>query len=220
MEPVSSTTSAASKPLSKGEISDGKLVGENEGATRQSNSPKFSKFELTMLSIGLLLGVFIGALDTTVLGLLSTPNSVFLMLTITQAIAVPKITSEFNSLDEVGWYGAAYMLTQAAFQPSCGKIYNNFDLKWTFLCALIVFQAGSVLCAAAESSKMLIAGRAVGGMGFSALVGGLWNIVSTIVPIEKRPLCFAVVSSMMAIASVAGPVLGGVLTERLGWRWW
>jgi MFS family permease len=78
--------------------------------------------------------------------------------------ATPKITSDFHSLDNVGWYGAAYQLTASTLQPLTGKIYTNFNLKWTFLVSFLVFELGSLLCGVAVSSNMLIVGRAVAGM--------------------------------------------------------
>ena len=78
---------------------------------------------------------------------------------------------------------------------------------------------GSIICAAAVNSKMLIVGRAVAGVGAAALFSGGMTIVALSVPLRKRAMYIASLSSMFGIASVIGPILGGVLTDRASWRW-
>lgn len=119
----------------------------------------------------------------------------------------------------MGWYGSSYLLTTTSLQPSFGKVYTYFDVKWVYLSALLIFELGSVLCAAATSSKMLIVGRAVAGAGAAALFSGGMNIVGYSVPLRKRAVYIASLSSMFGIASVVGPILGGALTDKASWRW-
>lgn len=88
------------------------------------------------------------------------------------ATAIPQITSDFNSLNDVGWYGSAYLLTTCCFQLLFGKLYAEFDIKWVFLAGLAVFEVGSVVCAAAPGSVVLILGRAVAGVGGAGLLSG------------------------------------------------
>jgi MFS family permease len=120
----------------------------------------------------------------------------------------------------VGWYGSSYLLTTTSLQPSFGKIYTYFDVKWTYLSALVIFEVGSVLCAAATSSVMLIVGRAVAGAGAAALFSGGMTIVGYSVPLHKRAIYIASLSSMFGISSIIGPILGGALTDKASWRWW
>lgn len=138
---------------------------------------------------------------------------------LTLATAIPKITTVFNSLNDVGWYGSSYLLTTTSLQPFFGKIYTYFDVKWTYLMALLIFELGSIICAAAKNSVMLIVGRAVAGAGAAALFSGGMTIVGFTVPLRKRPIYIALLSSMFGISSVIGPILGGVLTDRASWRW-
>lgn len=136
------------------------------------------------------------------------------------ATAIPKITTVFpNSLKDVGWYGSSYLLTNTALQPSFGRIYTYFDVKSTFLFALCLFELGSIVSAAAKNSVMLIIGRAIAGAGASALFSGSMNILGFTVPLHKRPLYIACISSMFGISSVVGPLLGGAFTDNLSWRW-
>lgn len=136
------------------------------------------------------------------------------------ATAAPSIATAFHSLDDVGWYGSAYLLMQTTMQPTFGKVYTSFDLKWTFLGGLVIFEIGSVFCAMSTSSAMLISGRAIAGVGAAAIFSGGMNIISVLVPLQRRVPYIAILSVMLGVSSVAGPPLGGSLTDRLGWRWW
>ncbi|KAK1956010.1 MFS general substrate transporter, partial [Colletotrichum sublineola] len=79
--------------------------------------------------------------------------------------AIPAITDEFHSLEDIGWYGSAYQVANATFQPVMGKIYRYFSSKWSFFAFLILFEIGSLICGAAPSSMVLILGRVVAGVG-------------------------------------------------------
>lgn len=169
----------------------------------QNNESKYpGGAKLVVLTFGLCMAIFVVALDNTII-----------------ATAIPKITTVFNSLNDVGWYGSSYLLTTTSLQPSFGKVYAYFNVKWTYLSALLIFELGSVICAAAKNSVMLIVGRAVAGAGAAALFSGGMTIVAYSVPLRKRAIYIALLSSMFGIASVIGPLFGGVLTDRASWRW-
>ncbi|KAI1540145.1 ProP Permease of the major facilitator superfamily [Pyrenophora tritici-repentis] len=178
-------------------------VAEKEHADDEveDESKYLTGWKLVMLSIGLCLTTFVIALDNTII-----------------ATAIPKITTYFNSLDDVGWYGSSYLLTTTSLQPSFGRVYTYFDVKYTYLIALVIFEVGSVICAAATSSPMFIIGRAVAGAGAAALYSGGMTIIGFSVPLRKRAIYIAALSSMFGIASVVGPILGGAFTDRLSWR--
>ena len=157
---------------------------------------------LAILTFGLCMATFVVALDNTII-----------------ATAIPKITTVFDSLNDVGWYGSSYLLTTTSLQPSFGKVYTYFNIKWTYLSALLIFELGSIVCAAAKNSVMLIVGRAIAGAGAAALFSGGMTIVGYSVALRKRSLYISLLSSMFGISSVVGPILGGVLTDRATWRW-
>ncbi|KAE9392263.1 MFS general substrate transporter [Gymnopus androsaceus JB14] len=161
-----------------------------------------SGIPFAFIIIGLCLTVFVVHLDANII-----------------ATAIPKITSTFNSLNDVGWYGSSYLLTSTALQPCFGKIYAHFDIKIVYLTSVLIFEAGSVICATAKNSPMFIVGRAIAGLGVAALFSGSMTILAFSIPLEKRPLYIGVLSSMYGLSAVAGPLLGGVLTDRLSWRW-
>lgn len=93
------------------------------------------------IMFGLCLSVFCVALDNTII-----------------ATAIPRITDDFRALQDVGWYGSAYLLTTCAFQLFYGKLYSRFSIKLVFLAALFIFEAGSLICGNAPNSIALIIG--------------------------------------------------------------
>ena len=151
---------------------------------------------LTVLTMGLTLTIFVVGLDDTII-----------------AAAVPTITTTFHSLHDIGWYASAYLITSSALQPAFGKIYTHFHITNTFLFSMLVFIIGSAVCGAAQTSRMLIIGRAVAGAGSAGLFSGGMIMVGFAVPLRYRALWFAVLSSMYGITALIGPVLGGAITE-------
>ncbi|KIM97996.1 hypothetical protein OIDMADRAFT_203364 [Oidiodendron maius Zn] len=135
------------------------------------------------------------------------------------ATAIPVITNHFNSLDDVGWYASAYLLTMSSLQMAMGRVYTFFDIKLVFLSCIGLFELGSIVCGTAPSSTALIIGRAIAGMGATGLFSGAITIMVHVLPLAKRPAYMGWFGSIFGIASVAGPLLGGAFTSNLTWRW-
>ncbi|KAJ0360897.1 hypothetical protein COL26b_013926 [Colletotrichum chrysophilum] len=157
---------------------------------------------LTAISIGLFLAILCFGLDRSIL-----------------ATAIPEITSEFNSLSDVAWYGSAYLFTQCSFQLLFGKLYAEYSIKWIFLIGLAIFEVGSVVCAAAPNSVVLIVGRAVAGVGAAGLMTGALIIITKSVPLHKRPTFTAAIGAAAGVSQVIAPTLGGVFVDKATWRW-
>ncbi|EPE06979.1 efflux pump antibiotic resistance [Ophiostoma piceae UAMH 11346] len=171
-------------------------------ATREDGSEYPTGARLSLIMLALCLAVFLMALDNSII-----------------ATAIPKITDQFHSLGDVGWYGSAYLLTTAALQLLFGKFYTYFSIKWIFLGAIALFEVGSLICGVAQNSVTLIIGRAVAGLGSSGIFSGALIILAYSVTLDKRPMYSGLIASMYGIASVAGPLLGGVFTDKVTWRW-
>jgi len=100
-----------------------------------------------------------------------------------------------------------------------GKLYTHFNIKLIFLSAIAIFELGSLICGAAPTSKALIVGRAIAGLGSAGVFNGGVIIISRTVPLVRRPIYVGIVGAMYGIASVAGPLMGGAFTDHLSWRW-
>jgi len=133
--------------------------------------------------------------------------------------AIPYITSDFHRLQDIGWYGSAYVLSSAALQPLTGKFYTYLSAKQTFLFFVTIFEIGSLLCAVSTSSMFFILGRTVAGLGSSGLENGALTLIAGAVPLHKRSFYNGIVFGVCQMGIVLGPLVGGALTQYVSWRW-
>ncbi|KAF4637551.1 hypothetical protein G7Y89_g520 [Cudoniella acicularis] len=135
------------------------------------------------------------------------------------ATVIPQITDEFHSIEDIGWYASAYMLTGSSFVLLFGKIYTFYPPKWVLLIAISLFEIGSAICGSAPNSIAFIIGRAVAGWGFAGIYIGGTVTLQRILPLHKRPMVMGMMGAVSAISSVAGPIIGGALATKISWRW-
>ncbi|KAL7811275.1 multidrug resistance protein fnx1 [Trichoderma aethiopicum] len=161
-----------------------------------------TKIETFLIIFALCLALFLAALDMTII-----------------TTAIPTISNHFGSSAGYVWIGSAYLLGNAAFVPTWGKISDIFGRKPTLIATVTIFWIGSLLCAVSTSMGMLIAARAIQGVGGGGTIV-LPNIcISDLFSMRKRGMYFGILGMVWALASAIGPILGGVFTSKVSWRW-
>jgi MFS family permease len=180
-----------------------RIIEDHHIQPTASTEPKYptgSKFWCTFLALCVVM--ILGGLDANIV-----------------ATAVPSITNDFHTIADVGWYSSAFRLCTCAFQFGFAKLYKYFSIKIVFLLSNVIFLVGSLLCATAASSTMFIVGRAVTGLGFSGGLAGCFAVITHSLPLNKRPVFAGLMACVESLAIISAPIVGGALTQSLGWRW-
>ena len=133
--------------------------------------------------------------------------------------ALPRIVSDLGGLAHLSWVVTAFAVAATASTPLYGKFSDLFGRRPAFFVSIGVFLAGSVLCGAAQSMAMLITSRAVQGIGAGGLIVLSQATIGDLVPPLERGRYQGLIAGVFALCSVAGPLLGGVITDQLSWPW-
>lgn len=194
----SQTSATPSPPHAQDDAQDG------APATGQPAAPESERtsLESSIVVAALCISLFLAALDMTIV-----------------TTAIPTISSHFNSSLGYVWIGSAYLLSCAALGPCYGKTSDVFGRKPVLISAVVIFWIGSLLCAVSNSMGMLIAARAIQGVGGAGIMNLVNICISDMFSIRKRGMYFGILGCVWAIASAIGPVIGGVFTSKVSWRW-
>ncbi|HET7060121.1 MAG TPA: MDR family MFS transporter [Candidatus Saccharimonadales bacterium] len=167
-----------------------------------SNNGERSHGEIMVVMSALMLAMLLAALDQTIV-----------------STALPKIASDLHGLNKYSWVATAYLLTSAVSTPLYGKISDMYGRKKIFQSAIIIFLVGSALCGLSQNMTQLIFFRGLQGIGAGGLMTLVLAIVGDVIPPRQRGRYQGYFGGVFAIASVIGPLLGGLLTDHLSWRW-
>jgi EmrB/QacA subfamily drug resistance transporter len=157
---------------------------------------------LRTVFVALMLGMFLAALDQTIV-----------------SVALPTIVGDLGGLNHLSWVVTSYLLASTISTPIYGKLGDMYGRKPVFLVAILIFLAGSMLAGLSQDMAELIGFRALQGIGAGGLMVGAQAIIADIVPPRDRGRYMGLIGSVFAVASVAGPLLGGFLVTHLSWRW-
>lgn len=175
---------------------------ERGGELGNRGGPVGLRTERGPVLLALMLATSLVAMDATIL-----------------ATAASTIAGEFDAFARVPWLFSGYTLAQAVTVPVYGRLADVLGRKRLMMLGIGLFLAGSVLCALAPTMTVLIASRVVQGLGAGAIMPMSMTIASDIFTIAERAKAQGYLSSVWAIASVAGPTLGGVFSQFISWRW-
>ncbi|MEV8316037.1 MDR family MFS transporter [Streptomyces sp. NPDC059900] len=133
--------------------------------------------------------------------------------------AMPTIVGDLGGIEHLSWVVTAYMLATAASTPIWGKLGDMYGRKGVFLTSIVIFLLGSVLSGMAQDMGQLIGFRAVQGLGAGGLMVGVMAIIGELVTPRERGKYMGMMTGVMAVAMIGGPLVGGTITDHLGWRW-
>lgn len=158
--------------------------------------------QILVIFSGLMLGMVLAALDSSIV-----------------ATALPTITRELGGLEHIAWVVTAYMLTTTITTPIYGKLGDLLGRKIVFQVAIAIFITGSALCGTAPSMGALIGFRALQGLGAGGLIVIGQTVVADVVTPRERGRYQGYFGALFGAASVIGPLVGGLFTDTLSWRW-
>jgi EmrB/QacA subfamily drug resistance transporter len=171
-------------------------------ASPEALAPQVTKRELYTVFAGLMLALALASLDQNIV-----------------STALPRIVSEFGGLSHLSWVVTAFMVTSTASTPLYGKLSDMYGRRTLFFVAIGIFLLGSTLCGLAQSMFQLIAFRAIQGLGAGGLMTLAQTTVGDLIEPRERGRYQGLFGAVFAACSVAGPLLGGVITDKLSWRW-
>ena len=158
--------------------------------------------EIKTVFAGLLLALTLASLDQNIVG-----------------VALPQIVSDLGGLSHLSWVVTSFLVTSTATTPIYGKLSDTYGRKPLFIAAILVFLAGSCLCGLSRSMTELVVFRGIQGLGAGGLMVLAMTTIADLVAPRERGRYQGLFGAVFAFSSIAGPLLGGFITDALSWRW-
>ena len=163
---------------------------------------ELSRREIITVFIGLMAGMSLASLDGTAVN-----------------TAIATMVADLGGLSAYAWIGTAYLLTSTVSNALFGKLSDLYGRRVMFQAAIVTFIIGSIGCAIAQTMSFLVISRGVQGIGGGGLMSMAFVIIGDTVPPRERGRYVGMITSVFAVGSVVGPLIGGFFTEQLSWRW-
>jgi len=155
-----------------------------------------------LVMAGTMLGLFTSAMDQTIVG-----------------TAMPRVVAHLGGYEHYSWVFTGFMVVSTTAVPIVGKLTDMYGRKFFFLGGIAIMMLGSALCGTSQSMTQLIAFRAIQGLGAGTIMATAFAIIADVFPPAQRARWAGLMSGVYAAASVAGPLIGGYITDNLNWRW-
>ena len=156
----------------------------------------------TLIFLAVLLGMMLAALDQTIV-----------------ATALPTVVADLGGAGHQSWVVTSYLLASTITTAIAGKLGDLFGRKAVFAGAILFFLAGSVLCGLSSSMTMLVASRALQGMGGGGIMVTAMAVIGEVIPLRERGRYQGALGAVFGVTTIVGPLLGGFFTDQLSWRW-
>src|ERR687893_1138054 len=155
-----------------------------------------------VIFVGLMLGMLVAAVSQTIV-----------------SPAMPVIVSELGGIEHYSWIATSALLASAVTVPVVGKLSDIYGRRSFYIAGLVVFMLGSILAGAAQGFWWLVAARAVQGFGMGTIMPLSQTIIGDIISARQRGKYMGYVGAVFGVASIAGPLAGGWITDAFSWRW-
>lgn len=172
------------------------------GADPESASAGITPQRRNFIFVAVLLGMLLAALDQTIV-----------------ATALPTVVADLGGAGHQSWVVTSYLLASTIVTAVVGKLGDLFGRKVVFQVSVLFFLAGSVLCGLAGSMTMLVAARALQGIGGGAIMVTAMAVIGEVIPLRERGRYQGALGAVFGVTTVIGPLLGGFFTDHLTWRW-
>jgi EmrB/QacA subfamily drug resistance transporter len=173
-----------------------------EAATAEPVAPELTRRQMNVLFATIALGMLLAALDQTIV-----------------ATALPTIVGDLGGGAHVSWVVTSYLITNTIATVLAGKFGDLFGRKRVFQISTALFVIASGLCGLANSMTWLVGWRAVQGVGAGGLMVTAMALIADIIPLRERGKYQGMLGAVFGVATVIGPLLGGLFTDHLSWRW-
>lgn len=173
-----------------------------DAPVRTAYAAGLSRRRIALTMVAAMSGMFLASLDATIV-----------------STAMPTIVGQLRGIDGYAWVFSGYLLAEIATIPLWGRLADMYGRKRTFMVGMAVFLVGSAVSGFAGSMTMLVAFRAVQGLGAGCLLPVAQTITADLFTLEQRAKVSALYSAMFAVSAIIGPLIGGFITDHLSWRW-